>query len=1072
MKNGFKKFSLLAGRVFLSLTALLFLALITIQVALVIGVNILSTGKGTSYISKKINEAVAPSGYQIAFDTLYYDPVRGLMLQNLSVSDKEGEFLTLDKFKFRPSFAFGAVRILGLSASGGTLALTRLPKSELDQGNQEQEILQPFTTPDIYFHTISLSDLSFDRVVLSKDVLGTDLTFSPSMRAKVTLKEQIDLRLSFLPGLPELAPGVESPEHLKLVGQFVPSTLNFSIDTLSLTAPSYTVSAQGNGSLLEEGLVEIIAKAAHKDLTPLTQNAIKSASANLIVAGPIKGPAIELNASLITNSLKDRGLNDIDLTIKTSDITQGMNGHANIKTEYKDNAVHIESDLSYSDSILNLTNIVGSAPDLTLSGHGALSTETLLFDGYVSLTADDLSKYSDLAGTNLSGQLKAIAQLKPFEETQQSADISIDVANGTFDQFKIRSLTAEAFFASLSSPWPQSAKISAADLIIDENTALDKLNASVISADNLKYKLTLNGSGRAPAPLSFDGTALLSDLTQTIPTAENIALSVKQGSSTAKLSGDFRKDSVDLIVTAKDVRGADLVAIIPESLQNVRIDLQASMTGAPSAPTTKIDSTLRGLASGVYQDAAMFIQATHVNDLISATINGKGTGIRKLEADVSLPMTFAVLPFNFSLDSAAPIKGAIDIDADLAGISTLFLPPTLSLSGKLQGDGIISGTISDPAPTVNLRLSDVQFDDPQNGIVIANLNAEASLTKDALLLTSLSATDGKDGMLNGNGNLRFDGSVANIDMHMRGFNIPQSDLANGTISADLAFKGTNDGMILSGKADISEMNVLIPETFSSRIPQLNIVEDDEKSGPSLLERLAIDINIDANNQVFVRGWGLDAEFGGDISISGTASKPQFNGSLSARRGRYEEFGKRFDLARADLRFQGDVPPSPYLDIEATTPAGDVTGSVLLSGPVQAPSIKFASSPALPEDEVLSRILFGKESTRISPFQAVQLAQTIRRFSGQGGGSGLDPLGLLRSATGLDDISVEMDETGAANVGAGKYLADNVYLEVSKGKGDTSGEATIQIEVTPSINIESQIGQDAQGGGGIFWKKDY
>lgn len=98
---------------------------------------------------------------------------------------------------------------------------------------------------------------------------------------------------------------------------------------------------------------------------------------------------------------------------------------------------------------------------------------------------------------------------------------------------------------------------------------------------------------------------------------------------------------------------------------------------------------------------------------------------------------------------------------------------------------------------------------------------------------------------------------------------------------------------------------------------------------------------------------------------------------------------------------------------------------------------------------------------------------IQRFSGKGGGgSGFDPLGQLRAATGLDDISVETDESGQTNVGVGKYLTDKVYLEVEKGKAASSGNATIQIEVTPQVNIQSKIGQESQTGGGIFWKRDY
>jgi translocation and assembly module TamB len=104
-------------------------------------------------------------------------------------------------------------------------------------------------------------------------------------------------------------------------------------------------------------------------------------------------------------------------------------------------------------------------------------------------------------------------------------------------------------------------------------------------------------------------------------------------------------------------------------------------------------------------------------------------------------------------------------------------------------------------------------------------------------------------------------------------------------------------------------------------------------------------------------------------------------------------------------------------------------------------------------------------------QAIQLTQTLRRFSGQGG-AGFDPLGTLREATGLDNIAVDTDDSGAPNVGVGKYLSDKVYLEFKRGQSEASGAANLQIEITPQINVETEVGQDARAGGGIFWRRDY
>ena len=121
---------------------------------------------------------------------------------------------------------------------------------------------------------------------------------------------------------------------------------------------------------------------------------------------------------------------------------------------------------------------------------------------------------------------------------------------------------------------------------------------------------------------------------------------------------------------------------------------------------------------------------------------------------------------------------------------------------------------------------------------------------------------------------------------------------------------------------------------------------------------------------------------------------------------------------------------------------------------------------------MSHILFGQDMDKISPFQAVQLAQAMQRFSGVGGGSSFDPMGMLRSATGLDDIRVETDEEGQATVGAGKYLTDKVYLEFEAGSEEDSGNANVQVELTPNITVESEVGQDARAGAGVFWKWDY
>jgi translocation and assembly module TamB len=1069
-----RKTGIFVVRMTLALCALIFIMLIAIQLVLITGVNLVAAGHGSSFFERQVNNAFKDSGYNITFDALYYDPVRGFSVYNLSVSDQDGVFLTLDRFSVGAYLTFSSLRNIDIYARGGNLSLERLPQAHEEKIDQSETSLEPFHTPDIFFRTLTVSNLSFDTIELGNQVAGNEFIFAPSLVAQVILTDKIDFLIEMKPGLAAFAENIQAPQIIEARGNLTPSNLDFGIYNFIVSSNDYQLKANASGNIGKGGHIDLIAEATLYSMAALTADALDTAEAKMSITGPFAGPALTLSAVIVPRNLKERGLSDLHAVLETTNIAEGMKGHVRIETSYQNDPLTLESLLSYEAPELSLREIKGTAPEINIDGNGVLSSETMLFDGKLNLSANNLAHYAELVGTELSGKLVADITFKPSEAGQQSADVTAQLDKGVYDTFSMNSAKAKASFHSLENPWPHSAQTEISSLRIAESIKLNTLYADVKESGDARYKLSLKGNGNISSPISFDGSAMLSNLTQPIPDIDDIDMRLRNGASNLKISGDFDAETMDITLSAKNFSGQDIPASLPSQLEDMRIDLDATISGAPSKPLSNLTTTIRGLNSGAYKNASLTAKAQHDGKNIFIQLNGNGSGIRKLDGTATFPFSLSLRPFHYILNENAPLTGDINANIDLAAIANLFLPPTQSLAGNLVAHGKISGTLSIPKPVADIRILEGKFEDAANRLIIDKISVLSKVTEETISISTLSATDGKNGTIDGGGLIALDGSKTDAKVQVRNFNITQGDIANGFADADLSLSGSlADKMTASGKINIAEMQVVIPERFSSTIPQLNIVEDEKEKQPSFLENLLLDIHIDAHNRIFVRGWGLDAEFGGEVAISGTASKPQMNGDLSSIRGRFEEFGKRFTLEKANLRFQGDVPPSPYLDIEATTPAGDVTGSILLKGPVVSPSISFASTPSLPEDEVLSRILFGKDSARISPFQAIQLAQAIRRFSGEGSsGPGLDPLGMIRGATGLDDISVEMDDAGNANVGVGKYLSDNVYLELGAGKAENSGEATITIEVTPSINVESRIGQDAQGGGGVFWKHDY
>ena len=133
---------------------------------------------------------------------------------------------------------------------------------------------------------------------------------------------------------------------------------------------------------------------------------------------------------------------------------------------------------------------------------------------------------------------------------------------------------------------------------------------------------------------------------------------------------------------------------------------------------------------------------------------------------------------------------------------------------------------------------------------------------------------------------------------------------------------------------------------------------------------------------------------------------------------------------------------------------------------------FTSTPGLPQDEVLSRILFGSSVTQISALQAVQLAASLNSLSGSGGG--LNPLGRLRSATGIDRIRLVDADTATGHgtaVAAGLYLSDRVYVEIIT---DAKGFTATQLEITLSrtLSLLSQFSTNSSNNASLRYHRDY
>jgi translocation and assembly module TamB len=210
--------------------------------------------------------------------------------------------------------------------------------------------------------------------------------------------------------------------------------------------------------------------------------------------------------------------------------------------------------------------------------------------------------------------------------------------------------------------------------------------------------------------------------------------------------------------------------------------------------------------------------------------------------------------------------------------------------------------------------------------------------------------------------------------------------------------------------------------------------------------------------VFVRGRGLDAETGGELHVTGTSAAPQIAGGFDMRRGTFDLGGSSLRFTSGKVSFNGtglSQKIDPTLDFVAESTSNNITAKLTVTGYADAPRIALTSTPDLPQDEILARLLFGTSAKDLTPLQLAQIASAIAAISGVGG-DGLNPLAAVQKSLGLDRLSTGSTPTGGTTVEAGRYVSERVYVGA---KQNTQGgtQAQVQVDLTKNLKLQATLG---------------
>ena len=317
-----------------------------------------------------------------------------------------------------------------------------------------------------------------------------------------------------------------------------------------------------------------------------------------------------------------------------------------------------------------------------------------------------------------------------------------------------------------------------------------------------------------------------------------------------------------------------------------------------------------------------------------------------------------------------------------------------------------------------------------------------------------------------------------FDVHAQAARLLDRDDIQASVTGDIAVRSDGDGGTISGDVVMTQGRFQLGSvTAAAQVPRLNVRELNRAGdayGP-VVRRVApwrLAMGVTAPNRLTVRGLGMNSEWRAALRVAGTVTEPAITGAADMLRGTYDFAGRRFDLIRGTIRFAGETPVNPQLDIAAEARVRGLSAQIRVSGRSQRPEIAFTSTPALPQDELLSRILFGTSITNLSAPEAVQLAAAVASLNDPRGG--LDPINAFRRTVGLDRLRIlpaDVTQGIGTQLAAGKYLGRRVYVEVvTDGRGYSA--TTIEYQITRWLSILSSISTIGRESVNVRVSRDY
>lgn len=731
--------------------------------------------------------------------------------------------------------------------------------------------------------------------------------------------------------------------------------------------------------------------------------------------------------------------------------------------------------------------------------------------GYARLRVARLDDASALAGTTLGGSLDAEITADSSAANDrvtahlQGSDLRLGtLAIGALD-FR-GSVDEPMTTAAVDATLAASRMAGAADINRLNATFTGNRQALVISLQasgaqtnaNLGAKVEPQGDDLVVGLTRFDGRYSGVPVALAGPTRVHIAgpriavdpTNLRVGGGRVAIRGTLAPANSDLQLEVAGLPLSVIDSFAPGTNLEGTLQTKVRVQGAMAAPS--IDGTYGIAGLRVKRPDAALIPALAIQG--SGSLIGQQASMdARLSSGSATALTVkgkATLP-----RGAAPLSGSAAIAGtiDLAPFAPLLGNDIRNVTGRLRPDLTVDIAGSRITGSGSIDFTNGAVSLPESGMRLSGGQGRFVLQGDVLQVQRLAFQTARGGGVTVDGTVRLDaqqGVVPDLTVASRNALLVSRPDLMASVSSNLKITGaTASGIDVTGPITIDRAEILVGTQQMAAYPTLDVREIN-KPGQAPAPQVAakapprraapppdatpirLKLAISAPQAVFVRGRGLDAEMSGQLEVAGTPAAPAVTGGMTLRRGEFNLLGRRLTFSRGVVTLDNLDRIDPRLDFVASTTVQSTTINVTIGGTSREPTVAVSSIPALPPDEVMAMLLFGKPASGLSVFELAQAAQGLAELTGNPSGSGA--LTRLRTGLGLDRLSVNSGSTPGSpvSVEAGRYVAPGVYVGARQGATGNSSRGVVQVEVLENVKIEGDIGADSNQRIGVKMEWDY